>query len=369
LQRASARPRYYRDGDPRKPRTRSLRGFGQRALAGRKEHSLSRRRRHRQAGPHLVAAAGLLALALGLAVAPATPPAGAQSDPVAEADAAVAAARHRADEAANAYLGELTRSRQLDAQITDLRDGVARMQSRIEKLRASARERAAVAYKRAGQVLPSTFPDSESAMDDARRGVLLDSVNRRDQEAASSLRRAGDELDRQRRELETAKGQQTATLQRLQQEQQQFDAALTRAQDQRRRVAEQQAQQQAAAAAAAAAAAKAPAPTVRTAAAPPAPQPSTSYVPTPGVHPHHDDPFLVCTRQIESGGNYQAYNAAGPYSGAYQFLQSTWNAAANHAGRGDLVGLDPRLASQYDQDDMAWTLYQWQGKGPWGDRC
>jgi Transglycosylase-like domain len=97
--------------------------------------------------------------------------------------------------------------------------------------------------------------------------------------------------------------------------------------------------------------------------------PPPNYVPKTGTHPHHDDPFLTCTRQRESGGNYQAYNPAGPFYGAYQFLQSTWNGAANHAGRGDLVGIDPRTASAYDQDDLAWSLYQWRGKGPWNGFC
>ena len=32
-----------------------------------------------------------------------------------------------------------------------------------------------------------------------------------------------------------------------------------------------------------------------------------------------------------------------------------------------LYGLD--VASPYDQDEMAWTLYQWQGTGPWGGGC
>jgi hypothetical protein len=83
----------------------------------------------------------------------------------------------------------------------------------------------------------------------------------------------------------------------------------------------------------------------------------------------HDDPFLACTRGIESGGNYSAVNPAGPYLGAYQFLQSTWNSGANHGGRTDLIGVPPNTASQYDQDDVAWIVYQWQGKGPWGGRC
>ena len=64
-----------------------------------------------------------------------------------------------------------------------------------------------------------------------------------------------------------------------------------------------------------------------------------------------------------------AYNPAGPYMGAYQFLQATWNSAANHAGRAELVGVPPSTASQYDQDDMAWTLYLWQGSRPWGGLC
>jgi hypothetical protein len=110
---------------------------------------------------------------------------------------------------------------------------------------------------------------------------------------------------------------------------------------------------------------------------PPAPTPNTTptpvpagYAPTGGVSPHHDDPYLTCVRHYESSGNYQAYNAGGPAYGAYQFLQSTWNLTANHAGRGNLVGLDPRRASAFDQDEMAWVLYQWQGKRPWSvDPC
>ena len=75
------------------------------------------------------------------------------------------------------------------------------------------------------------------------------------------------------------------------------------------------------------------------------------------------------SRARESGGRYNVVNPAGPYLGAYQFLQSTWNAAANHAGRRDLVGVPANLATPYDQDDLAWALYQWQGTGPWGGGC
>jgi peptidoglycan endopeptidase LytE len=78
---------------------------------------------------------------------------------------------------------------------------------------------------------------------------------------------------------------------------------------------------------------------------------------------------LACTRQIESGGNYSIVSSDGLYYGAYQFLKTTWNSTANHAGRPELVGVPPNQASVYDQDDMAWVLYQWQGSAPWGGRC
>jgi muramidase (phage lysozyme) len=85
---------------------------------------------------------------------------------------------------------------------------------------------------------------------------------------------------------------------------------------------------------------------------------------------HHNDPFLTCVRGVESGGNYQAVSPGGQYRGAYQFLQATWDATANHVGARDLVGVDPATASPTLQDDMAWNLYQWQGTGPWaGDGC
>jgi hypothetical protein len=94
-----------------------------------------------------------------------------------------------------------------------------------------------------------------------------------------------------------------------------------------------------------------------------------NYVGTPGTSPHHNDPFLTCVRLRESGGNYSAVNPAGPYLGAYQFLQSTWNLTATHAGRSDLVGVPANTATPYDQDEMAWALYQWQGMAPWGGHC
>lgn len=93
-------------------------------------------------------------------------------------------------------------------------------------------------------------------------------------------------------------------------------------------------------------------------------------------NPIHEHPFLVCTRSHESSHNgplyddgYGAINPSGTYRGAYQFSRSTWNNTANHAGRPDLVGVDPAAASVADQDAMALHLYEWQGNDPWLGRC
>lgn len=76
-------------------------------------------------------------------------------------------------------------------------------------------------------------------------------------------------------------------------------------------------------------------------------------------------PFLVCVRQRESGGNYQAYNRSSGASGAFQFLSGTARSTANHAGRPDLANVPVLNWSPADQDAMAIALYQWQGASPW----
>lgn len=91
----------------------------------------------------------------------------------------------------------------------------------------------------------------------------------------------------------------------------------------------------------------------------------TSPSPSPSFGAHHDDPFLTCVRQRESGGRYTVDSPDGLNHGAYQFAQGTWDETAIHIGRADLVGVDPHTASPATQDDMAWALYQWQGASPW----
>ena len=98
---------------------------------------------------------------------------------------------------------------------------------------------------------------------------------------------------------------------------------------------------------------------------------ASCYAPAPqdATHPHHDDPFLTCVRARESGDDYTIDSPDRQYHGAYQFYQSTWDATADHAQREELRGVDPHGASEYDQDDLAWHLYQWQGRTPWNGAC
>lgn len=93
--------------------------------------------------------------------------------------------------------------------------------------------------------------------------------------------------------------------------------------------------------------------------------------PGPSIAVDSSHPFLVCTRRHESdtAGGYQAVDGTGTHRGAYQFRQTTWDATASHAGRPDLVGVRPDLASPADQDAMALHLYQWEGNKHWGGRC
>jgi peptidoglycan hydrolase CwlO-like protein len=316
-------------------------------------------------------ASGLL---IPLLAATARPASAQEADPVTQADQAVAEAQAQVDDVAGAYFDALQRAQQLDSQIAQLQGRIDETRQRVTELKQITNDRAVAAYKRSGNSLGSVFLDSSGAADTAQRIKLLDLVNAHDDDAVRLLRRSQDDLSREHQDLEAARGQQADAVARLKDQDVEVNAKLVAAQTQRQVALDQQlqAQQQAEAEAAAAAAAAAAAPpTTQPAPRPnnPAPVPANS-VPTGGVSPHHNDPYLTCVRRHESSDNYQAYNPGGPAYGAYQFLQSTWNLAANHAGRGDLVGLDPRRASQYDQDEMAWTTYQWQGKRPWSvDPC
>jgi hypothetical protein len=301
-----------------------------------------------------------------------TAPAAAQSTSSTSAD--VAALRAQADDIANQYFRALTRSNDLEAEITRNAQLVDNLSVKAKRARDDARARALVAYTSSGDHL-ATLIQSRNILATARRAQLIDSVNARDNAAYAKLRATTEELRARRKDLESSRAEQATVLAQIQEQARAMDAKLAAAEQlAQAEVAAKVAADQTARAATAATAAAAATTTTKPATTTPPAKPTTptvppNYTPTPGTHPHHDDPFLTCVRARESGGNYGAVNPSGPYLGAYQFYQPTWNGAANHAGRSDLVGVPANLASPYDQDDVAWSLYQWQGAGPWGGSC
>jgi hypothetical protein len=83
------------------------------------------------------------------------------------------------------------------------------------------------------------------------------------------------------------------------------------------------------------------------------------------------DCFLACTRAHESdtSGGYEAVSSGGAYHGAYQFQQSTWDAAVAGAGYGDYAGVPADQVPPEVQDAAAAHLYSVSGNSPWGGRC
>ena len=316
---------------------------------------------------------------------------------------------------ATRYFDALTRYQSLGLEIAANREQTGAFVARARQARHDARERAVMIYRTSPSRVASIV-GSADALSAARRVRFIDRLNARDQAIFARLRAATQDLKNHRRELQRDRRQQEQALGDLREQSAAIDAKLALAQQQEQAAAAAAVAASVAAAATdaarqtgaaptdatqlaaastfpaapatsaapmtAAAAAPAPetvpsttsAPVTET--APPAPPPpppaqpsAPAYQATPGVHPHHDDPFLSCVRQRESGGNYAIVSSDGLYYGAYQFLQTSWNSTANHAGRPELVGVPPNQASVYDQDDMAWDLYQWQGMGPWGGHC
>jgi hypothetical protein len=281
---------------------------------------------------------------------------------IADADAEVAALRKQADAASNAYLDALATARTLEVQISEIEARLPALADQRRALRDITRARAVAAYKRSGVQGASilTTTDLLTAM---RRSHWLDQLNARDNAAFDELAVVTKQLEAQRAALKRARQEQQAALDEIAARGRDINAKLQAAEDRARKLRAVPLRQVV---------------PKGTSGQPPAAP--TDYVPTPGTHPHHADPALICIRTRESDrsdvnhnglhdGGYAAYNPAGPYMGAYQFLQSTWNSTANHAGRPELIGVPPNTASVYDQDDMAWSLYQRAGSGPWGGSC
>ena len=310
------------------------------------------------------AGATLTVMLLAAVALPAVITATAAAQSTSNTSADVATFRAQADDIANQYFRALARSNDLEAEITRNAQLVDDLSAKAKRAKDDARARALLAYTTSGDHL-ATLIQGRSILDTARRAQLIDSVNARDNAVYAKLRATTEELRAKRKDLESSRAEQATVLAQIQQQASAMDAKLAEAEQR------QQAELAAKAAADQAARASAPTTTAKPATTTATPKPTTPGVPpnytgTPGTHPHHDDPFLTCVRARESGGNYGAVNPSGPYLGAYQFYQPTWNGAANHAGRSDLVGVPANLASPYDQDDVAWSLYQWQGAGPWG---
>jgi septal ring factor EnvC (AmiA/AmiB activator) len=286
------------------------------------------------------------------------------------------ATREAVDAAAQKWFDAQNRATELDARVRQLEREISDTESRVAAARKQASARALVMYEGASQQYATIL--GSTAIDTARRAQLVGVANAHNQSAIDELTSSLDDLHAQKHEIDRERANQQNALAEVASERQALDARLalltTRSQSEARVAALAAARRRAAA--------PAPARTVSTEAASTSSAPPTRIVPTPvaivsvppppppggGVSPHHNDPFLVCTRIRESGGNYGVVSGDG-YYGAYQFLPSTWDVTANHAGRPDLVGVLPNRASAYDQDEMAWALYQWQGKAPWGGRC
>jgi septal ring factor EnvC (AmiA/AmiB activator) len=304
-------------------------------------------------------------LALALAVVPSA--AGAQDAP-----SSMSSLRAAIDETADAWFAAETRAATLDRQIQLLTKTLADEEQRVDEIRAIADRRAVQIYEDSTPGLGSMLGDDPLEL--GRRAALIGQANSDSQKAIDSLTASVADLTARREELDDARHDLDKTLDELTSRRRTLDAQLAKLQlqsadpsDRALLAAEisrtQVARAETATASGPATATPAPEP-VSTGPVSPAPPPNTG-----GASPHHNEPFLVCTRARESAGDYRIVSSSGYYYGAYQFAPTTWDVTSSHAGRIDLVGVLPSHASAYDQDEMAWALYQWQGNAPWGERC
>ena len=302
----------------------------------------------------LLAVATIVTLALGLTATAAS----AASNP--------ASLRAQVDAIGSRYFAAQTRARALDAELRGLDTKLAAAQRKAASLRGIATRRAVQVYQGSSQGFLALF-DVTDAMESTRRAELITRANEHTDALLQQFYDATRALKQQRAKVDKARSAQAKTVAALAHEQAALEAALAQAQQ---AYLAQQARAKAAAAQQTSTTTRQPVTTPPP--AKPTPTAPVSVPPPPpsqpGVNPHHDDPFLVCTRSRESNGNYQVINPAG-YYGAYQFSQPTWDVTASHAGSPQLIGVRPSAASPWDQDQLAWLLHQWQGNRPWGGLC
>ena len=305
--------------------------------------------------------------ALALAGAPAV--AAAQTS-----SSSLASIRSSIDATANQWFAAQRRSADLDVQIQLLNKTLADDQHQVAHLRSVAEARAVQIYEDDAQGLDTMVGNDPLEVE--RRAALLGPANSDGQHAIDELTASVSDLAARRAELRSTRAELTHAQQDLATRRHTLDTELAALELRSAKAADRtvlaaQIGHDTRTLLAATATQPAPvattttSPTTSTTSAPPTVTPPPD---TGAVSPHHDEPFLVCTRARESDGDYGAVSSSG-YYGAYQFAPTTWNVTATHAGRLDLIGVLPSVASEYDQDEMAWSLYLWQGNAPWGGRC
>jgi hypothetical protein len=304
-------------------------------------------------------------VALALAGVPAIAAAQASSTSTSSLRAAI-------DATAEQWFAAQARANSLDRRIELLTKTLSDEEERVARIREIADKRAVQIYEDSTQGLGTMF--GNDPLEVGRRAALVDQANSESQQAIDALSSSVADLKAQRGALDDARRDLTKTLHDLDSRGRKLDAQLAALQlrsaspADRSALAAEIGRTRVALADTAtgspAARLSAPAPEATTIAPVALSGPSNSG----RVSSHHNDPFLVCTRGRESAGDYTIVSSSG-YYGAYQFAPTTWDVVASHAGRLDLVGVLPSVASEYDQDEMAWVLYQWQGNEPWGGRC
>jgi peptidoglycan hydrolase CwlO-like protein len=308
-----------------------------------------------------------LACVVALALAGVPAMAGAQAS-----STSLSSLRADIDATANQWFAAQARSYELDRQVEFLTKNLSDEEQRVARIRGIADKRAVQIYEDSTQGLGTMF--GKDPLEVGRRAALIAQANSEGQKAIDALSASVSDLTARRNDLDHARADLDQTLHELESRRATLEAQLATLQlrsasaANRTVLASEIGRTRVALAqdSSAGPATATPATTTQRVAAAPV------VVAAPSnegrVSSHHDDPFLVCTRAHESAGDYRVVSSSG-YYGAYQFAPTTWDVASSHAGRLDLVGVLPSVASEYDQDEIAWVLYQWQGNSPWGGRC
>jgi peptidoglycan hydrolase CwlO-like protein len=304
-------------------------------------------------------------VALALAGVPAIAAAQASSTSLSDLRASI-------DATANQWFAAQASSDNLDRQVELLSRTLSAEEQRVARIRSIADKRAVQIYEDSTQGFGTMF--GKDPLEIGRRAALIGQANSESQKAIDALSTSVADLTARRNDLDRARADLAKTLHDLESHRATLDAQLAKLQVQSASAADRtllaaevgRTRTALAQDSSGATATATPATATQRVAAVPVALAAPSNVGR--VSSHHDDPFLVCTRARESAGDYQVVSSSG-YYGAYQFSPTTWDVAASHAGRLDLVGVLPSVASEYDQDEIAWVLYQWQGNAPWGGRC